>query len=232
MTDLGHTIGSAAKTVPGKPVFKIPDRSLRFAFLRYAAWLTCLWLVVYGGANWITGQHDYRVKIWVDLELAMPFWPRFAAVYLSLFPMLWLSPFVLHEEQTLRRFAAALGWLIVASGVGFLLVPASAAYDTPVVVGPSMAVFNLADQLNLDYNMLPSLHVGMSVLCAAAYSRQAGRTATFIFWAWALAICASTLVTHQHHLADVVTGAALGAVFGRFAGNGTATPEAQDEDIL
>lgn len=186
-----------------------PTPTLWSVFLARGALLVLLWIVVYGGADFLAVQHAYRVRLHFDFELQIPLWPQFAAVYLSLFPMLWLSPFVLHEEDQLRQFATSLGWLIAISGIGFVLMPSIPAYDPPVVTGRSQAVFGLADYLNLDFNMLPSLHVGMAVLCAATYSRGTGRTAMVCFWTWAIAISASTLVTHQHHIADVVTGAAL-----------------------
>ena len=67
-------------------------------------------------------------------------------------------------------------------------------------------LFHLADRLNLDYDLVPSLHVALSVACITAFcihTRVIGRT---LLWIWAAAIALSTLLTHQHHVIDVVTG--------------------------
>jgi membrane-associated phospholipid phosphatase len=50
-------------------------------------------------------------------------------------------------------------------------------------------------------------------VCAYAYSAATPRVGLKCFYsAWAGAIAVSTLLTHQHYLADVVTGGALGLV--------------------
>jgi len=60
--------------------------------------------------------------------------------------------------------------------------------------------------------MLPSLHVGMAVVCAVVYSAEFACKYTTMIWAWTLAISVSTLFTHEHHLFDVTAGGALGFV--------------------
>jgi membrane-associated phospholipid phosphatase len=187
-----------------------PDRRCWSAFFHASAWLMLLWVVVYGGANWLTGLHDYRVRLDTRLDGQMPFVPATAIIYLSLFPMLWLSPFVLQTPQRLKSFAWTLAALIALSGIGFLILPAEPVYAAPDAEGAIGVVFRFADWLNLDHNYLPSLHVGMAVVCAGAYSRCGPITLGVISWLWAAAITFSTLLTHQHYVADAVAGAALG----------------------
>jgi membrane-associated phospholipid phosphatase len=141
--------------------------------------------------------------------------PSAAIVYLSLFPMLWLSLFVLHTPQRLKSFAMALALLIALSGVGFLALPAERVKLPPDVAGISGVLFHFADWLNLEHNYLPSLHVGMAVVCAYAYGRFGPRTLGVICWLWAAAIAFSTLLTHQHYVADAVAGVALGYLVAR-----------------
>ena len=73
------------------------------------------------------------------------------------------------------------------------------------------AAFAFADQLNLRYNLVPSLHVAFAAICALAYARARGAAAALVFGTWAAAIAASTVLLHQHHLVDVATGLALAA---------------------
>jgi membrane-associated phospholipid phosphatase len=76
--------------------------------------------------------------------------------------------------------------------------------------------------LALAHNLVPSLHVALSVVCVAVYARRAGLPGKMLLWLWAGVIAASTLLLHQHYLLDVLTGAALGwagvrAVYDRWA---------------
>jgi membrane-associated phospholipid phosphatase len=203
--------GSANPAVAAQAVpLRRPNWPHVLLFMRENTWVTCLWLLIYGGANWITSLHTHRVRLWSDAELAIPFIPAAAIIYLSLIPMLWLSLFVLHTRDELRSFAKSLGLMIVISGIGFLALPSKPAYPTRSVEGQFANVFHFADVANLQYNMLPSLHVAMAVGCAFAYSACAGLRWAALWWTWSVAIALSTLVTYQHHVVDVVTGAMLG----------------------
>jgi membrane-associated phospholipid phosphatase len=213
MTDAGPTPLTSIDMALNTRQLRIPSRSLFWIFLREAAWVTCLWLIVYGGANWVTGLHHYRVRLWTGADLAIPFVPAAAAIYLSLYPMFWLTPLILHTRDELRSLAKSLAWLIVVSGIGFLLFPGADAFPTQSPAGIGGTLFSFADRLNMTHNYLPSLHVGMAVVCAYVYSQTCSQRLAAICWLWAAAIAVSTLLTHQHYLADVVTGAALGLIF-------------------
>ncbi|MBA3483474.1 MAG: phosphatase PAP2 family protein [Pirellulales bacterium] len=192
--------------------FRWPDRACFGAFLLYGVLLCILWVVIYGGASWLTGLHGYRVRLDTVADAGIPFVPEASVVYLSLFPMIWLSLFILPTPYEIRKFAKALAWLYVVSGIGFILLPAEQIHSTPPIQGPIRPVFEFADWINLDYNFLPSLHVGMAIVCACAYAGQLHWTAAVLFWTWTAAISVSTLVTHEHYLADVLAGALVGFV--------------------
>jgi membrane-associated phospholipid phosphatase len=186
-----------------------PSRECRAVFLYYGLLLTLLWLVAYAGPCWVTSLHPYRVQLATKLDLAMPFFPSMVVLYLSLFPMIWIAPFVLQTPQRLRSFAKALALLFVLSGLGFLLIPSDEVRSPVHVDGIFRPVFQFADLINMSHNNLPCLHVGMAVVCARFYSQGKPSTAKAFVWVWAMAIASSTLLTHQHYLADVVAGAAL-----------------------
>lgn len=68
---------------------------------------------------------------------------------------------------------------------------------------------HVADRMNLAYNLVPSLHVAMSIVCIETFARHASTTGKIALRSWGLVIAASTLLTHQHHMLDVVTGHCL-----------------------
>jgi membrane-associated phospholipid phosphatase len=172
--------------------------------------LLTLWFeLVYGTANYVAAHSGHRWNVHFACELSMPFVPAMTIVYMSIFPLFWLSPFVLQTRGELRSLFAALGVTVFSAGVVFFLFPAELAYEPAEVPARWTWLFAVADTMNLDYNLVPSLHVAMSTVCIGIYSRRAGYLVKSVLWAWGCAIALSTLLTHQHHLLDVITGLLL-----------------------
>ncbi|MEK6246778.1 MAG: phosphatase PAP2 family protein, partial [Planctomycetales bacterium] len=163
----------------------------------------------------VTSLHDFRVRIHLDAELNVPFFPLISLIYLSIFPLFWISPFVLHSRAEVKATAESLIIVILISGIFFLLVPSEPAYTPLQPVGIGSYFFQLADRINLQYNMVPSLHVALSLVCIDIYCSRARITGRILLWSWAILVCVSTLLTHQHHLLDVLTGMALAPVASR-----------------
>jgi membrane-associated phospholipid phosphatase len=133
-------------------------------------------------------------------------------IYLSINLVFLAIPFVLRTRREILALWATLAIVILVAGCCFLLLPSQLAYPPPGDLGASGAAFRLADRINLHYNLLPSLHVALTVCCVAALSPRAPRPGRMLLWTWALAMSVSTLLTHQHHVLDVLTGFALGLV--------------------
>lgn len=182
---------------------------LCFAWLLSAA--NGVWFaVIYGGSDWLTAHRSLRFQIHLPIELSIPLIPGAVLIYMSIYALFLAGPFIVRER---REFAALIGALSLATlfgGVGFLLLPSKAAFAPTNDLGVWTNLFHFADRLNLDYNMVPSLHVALSVCCISAFARHASRTGRTLLWMWAAAIGISTLLTHQHHLVDVVTGWGVG----------------------
>jgi hypothetical protein len=156
-------------------------------------------------------------------ERAIPLVSAAIWIYLSICLVFWLPLAVLERN--------ALGWLMkryvavtLLAGAVFLVFPTSVALQRP---GPDDApsVYTLLYALDAPYNAAPSLHVAYTVLilvtCARALS--GGSRAAVLFWL--ALVVASTWLTRQHQLVDIVTGALLGGLssLGNGAGAGSAT---------
>lgn len=184
---------------------------LRFAWLlstANAAWFA----FVYVGCDWLTARRSRRVPVHLPIELSIPLIPGAVVVYMSIYVLFLAGPFVVRERREFTALIRALALATALGAVGFLLVPARAAFAPPGDLGFWAPLFHFADRLNLDYNMVPSLHVALSVGCIAAFSRHASPALRPLLWAWATAIALSTLLTHQHHIVDVVSGWLVGLV--------------------
>ena len=93
------------------------------------------------------------------------------------------------------------------AGAFFLAIPAEPAYPRPSVeLGAWLGPFLAADAANLDYNMVPSLHVAFATTFAWLFAIRADGVIRWAIAGWGVAIAVSTLLTHQHHLVDVAAG--------------------------
>jgi membrane-associated phospholipid phosphatase len=208
-----------APAPPSRGAPAVADRALGLQWPDAACWRTTaiygaaiflLWLLVYGGANWVTGLHGRRVALQTSLDAAVPFVPAAAVIYLTVYVMPWIAPFVLHTPARLRELARALALAILLAGIGYLLVPAELIDTGPTNAETVGRLYQLADWINLTHNYFPSLHVGIAVVCAVTFSRYSTRSAGTIYWLWAALIAISTMLTEQHYVLDVVVGAMLG----------------------
>jgi membrane-associated phospholipid phosphatase len=182
-----------------------PARSDVALSLRWAAFLTLLFLPVYGLCNWITAQRATRYRLWFDWELALPFVPEMVWVYLSLFASFFLPMFAL-RAPALNALCRRLAFAVLASAAGFLLLPAEPGFARPVGLPGSATAFQLVYLLDLPHNQLPSLHVSWSALLLAALREASGPLLRCALEVWFIALCVSVLLVYQHHVLDVIGG--------------------------
>ncbi len=180
---------------------------LRVAWLQTAL-VSAGFAFVFLGANELTARRALRVRVHLDVELQLPFIPAFTLIYMSLYALFLAAPFVLRTRREITTLALAQAACILVGGICFLLIPGQLAYPPPTdaQLGLWQPLFQFADRLNLDYNLVPSLHVALSVACIELFASHAARTGKLCLRGWGLLIAASTLLTHQHHLVDAVTG--------------------------
>jgi membrane-associated phospholipid phosphatase len=198
-------------TVP-EPFWGWPE----WKHLGFATWVSLigtLWfVVVYGGCDAITAHRLSRIRIHLDSELNIPFIPETVLIYMSIYVLFFVAPFILRQRREFLTLAIALDVIILVGGIGFLLIPAQLGFASPTDLGAFPGLFHFADRLNLTYNLVPSLHVALSVACIATYAQRTGIVGKVLLWIWGVSISVSTLFTHQHHLLDVVAGWTLALV--------------------
>ena len=190
----------------GRPSPPVVRRFLRL-FLALSLWFA----VVYVGADALTARRSDLVRVDFAWESATPFVPEMTWIYSSIYLVFLAAPFVLRTERELGALAAALAAVVAAGGAGFLLAPARLAYPaSPALAdGLTAKLLRAADRLNLDYNLVPSLHVALSATTLGAMATRAGRYGRVLLALCAAAIGLSTILTHQHHLLDVAAGYAV-----------------------
>lgn len=169
-------------------------------------------LVFYGADAW-AAHRPWRWHLYADWELAIPYWPAAYPLYHSVFVLPFLLGWQARSVASIRHWERRMAAAIVLGAACFALLPAELGF-AQVDPGPWQPLAQFTGWVAGRHNLVPSLHVALSLLTCRLLWRPAGpglRTALTLWWPL---LALSVLLTHQHHLADVLSGAALGAWLG------------------
>lgn len=181
-------------------------------------WLGILWLVLAGGSYFVINRlpRGELIDMSTDFDRALPTWPIFVVPYLSFLPIVFIVlPFILwRNEKLFRLFTLSVLAAQVVMNVCYLLIPATLV--RPELKGSDIFTVLLRDLvwvIDQPLNTFPSNHVALSVLAIVvlAWLPQGFKR----FWwlqLWLALVAVSTLLTHQHVIADLISGVILGAL--------------------
>ena len=172
--------------------------------------------VLYPLVNWWTGLRGTNTGFYLTAELSIPFVPEWIWVYLSINLVFLVPPVVLTAPQMSllgRRMLAA----TLAGCAIFAVLPARLGFPRMLPEDPIYRlIFSTLFEADGPHNLVPSLHVAYASLCAYSFARASARSIVrAAWWLWLPLIMASTVLVHQHHLLDVVSGACLAGGIGR-----------------
>jgi len=187
-----------------EPWFRLPDGPTLRTVLGWSLFIDILFFLLYSTINWLTQQRDDLLHLYLNTELAIPLLPEAIWVYLSMLLLLCLPLFTLPRERVRNEALAAIFALFTAATI-WLLVPAQLGFERLLPIGYE-AIYNVIFTLDAPHNLVPSLHVVFSTLAVLACGQSAPKAIRIGLWIWLIGIAASTLLTHQHHLLDIVTG--------------------------
>lgn len=156
-----------------------------------------------------------------------PYLDMMALPYLSVLPAFML-PLMLMRAADIRKLGSAVALCALVAAVTFILVPTRASpADAVRQFGPLVGFIRMLD---MPSNFVPSLHVAYGTLLALACAKAAPFRTQFVLFSWLVLMSASTLLTHQHYIVDVVSGALLGFIawWVTRSGGGAAAQPAQE----
>lgn len=181
-------------------MIRIPNRKTSLLYLRLTTLVLIEFTVIYGGINWLTQWRTDVHHIYFDWELAIPMVPATVWIYASIIPLMALPLFTLQHHQ-FDGLAKQMALAILVAGIVFLLYPGQIRYAPPPELPTGI---NLIRAIDYPYNVFPSLHVALSAIVILSVHRAAGFAGRVILAIWFAAIVASAILTHQHHILDVV----------------------------
>jgi len=184
-----------------------PDKGKSFALLIFGI---LAFAGIYSPINWINSQRDFHYSLYFDWELSIPLVSSFILVYFSayLLPLVSLYKMSFEEHKVLIKALILSG---IIGGVIFLLIPTRLGFERNLSeVEHFKFMFKLLWYLDFPHNLLPSLHVVMShLLVVPAMRNVQSRLWKGFGYFWVGLVCASIVLVHQHHIADIITGLLL-----------------------
>src|SRR5213083_1891793 len=174
-----------------------------------SAGLSVLFLVVYSGCNWITGQRGQVGSFHFQWERAIPFVPFMILPYMSIDLFFIAAPFLCRTDEELQIFSRRVVAAILIAGVCFLLFPLRFAFPRPHASGWLGATFDWFRGMDSPFNLLPSLHAALLLLLVDLYARNLRGVFLFAAMLWFFLTGLSPVLTYQHHVIDIVGGFVL-----------------------
>jgi len=180
----------------------------------WAFWVGIAFFAIYPTCNWLTSQRTATYPLYIDAELEIPLIAEFFWIYMSMYVLFLLPPFLLNTRQ-LKSLGKQLVLATFVSGIIFLLIPTELGFQR--VQPDNLFYSQLFSQLftiDLPHNLVPSLHIVFSaIICFALLEGIAHKSWKLIVWLWLALLCASTLFVHQHHMLDVFSGLLIAVIF-------------------
>ncbi|MEY2497153.1 MAG: hypothetical protein QOD12_709 [Verrucomicrobiota bacterium] len=187
------------------------EPGLRLKALRTSALLVFLFLVIYGGCNWITAQRHDVPTLFFSWERSIPFVPLMIVPYMSIDFFFVAAPFLCRGEREMNTFAKRLITALCVAAIVFLAFPLRFAFPRTHASGWLGTAFDWFQLLDKPYNLLPSLHITMLFVLGSVYARRGSVVVRIAAIGWFVVIGFSAVLTYQHHILDVIAGFALAA---------------------
>lgn len=173
-------------------------------FALYGLLVGIAFFSVYPTMNWLSEYRGISYKLHFDRELSIPFVYQAIWLYLSLYLLFLLPPFLLNCRE-LRKLAYVLILSTFACGLAYFIFPAKLGFERAL---PSedfyQNIFQVMFKIDRPYNTAPSFHVVYVTAISLAIMRLWKNAFILSFLGiWTVALSASTILVHQHHLVDV-----------------------------
>jgi membrane-associated phospholipid phosphatase len=170
----------------------------------------CVFCVFYMSAQYCAFR-DPVSPPFLAVDREIPFMARSIWLYGSHFLFVFLSLWLVRDEQRLDRVFYSMMLGTVLAFVFFLLYPTELAVQKVSGEGPTGWLWTSLQSVDKPRNCFPSLHCCLATLGALSLSSR-GWGWRILAGLWAGGIAFSTLATKQHVLVDVIGGVVLALI--------------------
>jgi membrane-associated phospholipid phosphatase len=187
-----------------------PSRAGLRVYSCYFMVIAVLFVVGYGGSNWLAAQRAVHLRLYLPAELAIPFIPAMIGPYLSINLLFALPLFRLQPEELRLLGRQMIVTTMVATAI-FLFVPTALGFTRSMEPGGFAPAYQLLYSLDYPYNCVPSLHVAYASQIVFALAARGSHRLRVSLALWLCLIMVSTVLSHQHNLLDLACGLLLAA---------------------
>ena len=199
-----------------QPAPFIPDKARTKAYLFWVAVITLVFMAVYPTINWYTDTRAHRHQLYLPFELDIPLVPVFIWAYVSMYA-LFLMPLFMVSASRMNALGKQLVAGTVLCGIVFLVLPADLGFMREVPEDALYAsTFSALFGVDRPHNLMPSLHVVFSCLILFMCREGHHLILRVVLFVWVVLIVASTVLVHQHHLIDALTGLLVTLILRRY----------------
>jgi membrane-associated phospholipid phosphatase len=170
--------------------------------------ISLLFFPIYLGCAALTAARANPLHLYAQWELSIPFWPFMVVPYLSIF-LLFLMPPLQLDAGELRDLVRRLVVATLIGGIMFLCLPAQLGFAEQTDAGIWQPLYDVIYEIDNRFDTVPSFHVIYTASILLAFMAVATAPLRRLYLAWLVIVCASTVLTHRHHLLDVAAGLAI-----------------------
>ncbi len=178
--------------------------------LRWAAVCALYFIFAYWGCNWLASHRTGLGTVHFEWEKRIPLIPEMIIPYMSIDLFFAGSFFLCRGSRELAAHAKRLLLAMTIGGICFLLFPLELGFERQAVDHSLGWIFQALWFFDYPHNLAPSLHIAQLIILWPVYVRSTRGGLRFFVQLWFALIVVSTLLTHQHHVVDVLTGLLLG----------------------
>ena len=170
--------------------------------------------LTYGVTNGIASARGTERCIALPWEHSLPFVTWLIVPYLLVDVVMALTALWTTSYEQLRTFRTRILWSFGIGNLIFLIFPLRCDFPRTIPDDWTAPLFHLLHFSDLPYNQAPSAHIYEAMILTPVYwTRFPHPFARAVFLAIILPGSAGTVLTYQHHVLDVVTGAVFGLLF-------------------
>lgn len=161
-----------------------------------------LFYFCYLGANSYAAAAQKKYLFYLELEKNIPFLPEFILIYFSL-NLLMTMPLFYFETRQILSFCFQLILATLIACLCFILFPGELGFVRQLPKGAFQEIYATLFKIDKPHNLAPSLHIVYTYLTIFNLALVSKKR---LWHLWGVLMCFSVILTHQHHIFDILTG--------------------------
>lgn len=185
-----------------------PDRATMVAYVRFLLLFCVLFFLSYFATQWIAPPPRAGFHLYFEWERNIPLVPWMIWPYLTLLTV-FSVPAVQFMPSEISQLSKQSSFCLLIGGLCFLAFPCVAGFPETTISGFYGVMFEALHSIDTPQNLVPSLHVAFSALILMQARAVSSDSLRLFYGAWLTLMMVCVVLTHQHHLADVLAGCGL-----------------------